>query len=107
MSKRMPVVTVLAVLAIASSAGADDSATIKLFGEKCAMCHGPDGKAHTGMGKQLTMKDWSDGKTLKALSDEEISKEIHVGKALMPGFTTLTVDQLKAMVEYVRTFQRS
>ncbi len=67
---------------------------------------GPDGKAHTGMGKQLTMKDWSDGKMLNALSDAEITTEIRVGKALMPGFAALTADQLKALVVYVRTFQR-
>jgi len=35
-----------------------------------------------------------------------ITKEIHIGQALMPGFTTLSVDQLKALVDYARTFQR-
>jgi len=52
------------------------------------------------------MKDWSDGKMLNALSDAEITTEIRVGKALMPGFAALTADQLKALVVYVRTFQR-
>jgi mono/diheme cytochrome c family protein len=40
------------------------------------------------------------------LSDADISTEIHVGKALMPGFAAIASDQVKALVDYVRTFQR-
>jgi hypothetical protein len=28
-----------------------------------AMCHGPDGKGQSAMGKQLNVKDWNDGNT--------------------------------------------
>lgn len=106
MNKQIQLAITLAVLAIAGVAGADDSATVKVFQDKCATCHGADGKARTPMGKQLNIKDWNDGKTLNSLSDADISKEIKVGKALMPGYPELSVDQLKALVDYVRTFQR-
>ncbi len=96
----------LAILAPTGIAVADDSATVKVFQDKCAMCHGADGAGQTPMGKHLNVKAWSDGKTLNALSDADVGKEIHLGKADMPGFTALAGDQLKALVDYVRTFQR-
>ena len=58
------------------------------------------------MGKTLNMKDWSDGKTLNLMSDTDVGTEIHVGKQSMPGFTQLSNDQVKALVEYIRTFQK-
>jgi mono/diheme cytochrome c family protein len=95
----------LFTFATAHVATADDVAT-KVYAEQCAMCHGPDGKGQTAMGKTLNIKDWSDGKTLNQMSDGDIGKEIHVGKQLMPGFTKLAVDQLKVLIEYIRGFQK-
>jgi mono/diheme cytochrome c family protein len=99
--------TTLALFAFAIShvAAADDAAT-KMYASQCAMCHGPDGKGQTVMGKKLNIKDWSDGKTLNQMTDADVTTEIHVGKQLMPGFTQLSGDQIKALIEYIRTFQK-
>jgi mono/diheme cytochrome c family protein len=95
----------LFTLAMAQVAIADDAAT-KIYTEQCAMCHGPDGKARTATGKMLNMKDWSDGKTLNVMSDTDVGTEIHVGKQSMPGFAQLSNDQIKALVQYIRSFQK-
>jgi|GEM_PF-6837092 len=44
MTNRIRLAVSFAVLTISGVAGADDSATIKLFGEKCAMCQAPTAK---------------------------------------------------------------
>jgi mono/diheme cytochrome c family protein len=95
----------LFTFATAQVAIADDAAT-KAYAEQCAMCHGPDGKARTAMGKTLNMKDWNDGKTLNLMSDADVGREIHVGKQSMPAFAQLTDAEIKALVEYIRTFQK-
>jgi len=84
----------------------DETATVKAFTEQCAMCHGADGSGRSAMGKKLKIKDWHDGKTLNSMTDADGLKVIRSGKELMPGFPELTEDQLKAMLEYVRTFQK-
>jgi mono/diheme cytochrome c family protein len=95
----------LATIMTAHVVAADDAST-KIYSEQCAICHGPDGKGQTVMGKKLKVKDWSDGKTLNQMNDADISKEIRVGKQTMPGFAQLSDVQLKALVEYIRTFQK-
>jgi mono/diheme cytochrome c family protein len=106
MKSLVRITTVLISLGSASVAIADDAATSKVFGEQCAMCHGPDGKAQSFMGKKDKVKDWGDGKTLNVMSDADVTKMIRVGKDLMPAFTSLTDEQVKALVGYVRTFQK-
>ena len=44
----------IATLALAGTAFAADGAAI--FKAKCAMCHGADGSASTGMGKSMGMR---------------------------------------------------
>ncbi len=96
----------LFTFATAQVAIADDAAT-KVYSEQCAMCHGPDGKGRTPMGKTLSMKDWSDGKTLNLMSDAYVGKEIHVGKQSMPGFAQLSDAEIKALVEDTSARSRS
>lgn len=91
---------------------ADDAATLKLFKANCATCHGLDGKGATTAGKKAGVKDWSDGKTLNAMSDADIEKQLREGakgkdgKQIMPAFKKLTAEQVAALVKYVRTFQK-
>jgi mono/diheme cytochrome c family protein len=100
----------LALLKPQRTLGADD-ATIKLFKIQCANCHGMDGKGQTTPGKQAGVKDWSDGKTLKALSDDKIRAIIRDGvkgddgKERMPANKKLTDEQVNALLQMVRTFQ--
>jgi mono/diheme cytochrome c family protein len=102
---RTTLALLLFMFGTAHVAAADDAAS-KVYTDQCAMCHGPDGKARTAMAKSLNMKDWSDGKTLNQMSDADIGNEIHAGKQSMPGFTQFPDEQIKALVAYIRTFQK-
>jgi len=102
--------------ATAASAGGGATpaspATVKLYKSQCSTCHGLDGKGKTTAGKKVGIKDWTDGKTLKALSDADIAKLLRLGnkgddgKQRMPPFKKLTDDQIKALIAYVRFLQR-
>ena len=74
----------------------------------CAKCHGADGKGQTKMGQKLGVKDFTDAKVQAELKDEDASKAIKEGKkdadgkTLMKPFDTLSDDEVKALVAYVR-----
>lgn len=101
----------LAILTGASLARADEAATLKLFKAQCATCHGLDGKGQTTAGKKAGVKDWTDPKILKPMSDTDVQKQIRAGKngddgkELMPSFTKLSDEKIKALADYIRTFQ--
>lgn len=110
MMKSIRRIVLLGLLALAGHAHADE-ATVKLYKAQCATCHGLDGKGQTTAGKKVGVKDWSDPKTLKAMSDAQIDKAIRTGKTeggkeLMPSFVKLGDDKIKALVAYIRTFQK-
>ena len=94
------------------SSRAHDEATLKLFKAQCATCHGMDGRGQTTAGKQAGVKDWTDGKTLKALTDDDIKKLVRAGKKgddgkeRMPAFPRLTDEQVQALVQHVRSLQK-
>ena len=90
---------------------AADEATVKVFKAQCATCHGLDGKGDTTVGKKVGVKDWTDGKTLKAMTDADIKALIRSGKKgddgkeRMPSYTKLSDDTVVGLVKYVRSFQ--
>lgn len=97
-------------LVLATPALADDAATVKLFKAQCATCHGLDGKGQTTAGKKVNVKDWTDPKVLKPMSDADIEKQLKEGlskdgKELMPSFAKLGDDKIKVLTTYVRLFQ--
>jgi len=104
-------IVMLAALAAASPARAQDAATVKLFKAQCATCHGLDGKGQTTAGKKVGTKDWTDPKVLKPLSDADVDKAIRTGKSgdggkeLMPSFAKLGDEKIKALAAYIRSFQ--
>lgn len=94
----------LAVIAFLSApAKADDAAAQATYKAKCAMCHGPDGKGETATGKTMKVKDFSSEEVQK-MSDADLSAAISSGKGKMPAYKTLTADQVKDLVAYIRTF---
>ncbi len=101
----------LTPLAIALPARADDAATLKLFKTQCSTCHGLDGKGQTTAGKKVGVKDWTDPKILKPLSEADVVKAISTGKKgndgkeLMAPFAKLGEDKIKALAAYIRAFQ--
>jgi mono/diheme cytochrome c family protein len=85
---------------------------VKVYKAQCATCHGVDGKGQTTAGKKAGNKDWTDGKTLKALTDDQIKKIIREGvkgkdgKQKMAAFKKLPDVQVDALIQYVRTFEK-
>lgn len=79
------------------------SATETLFKGKCAACHGLDGKGETSTGKAMKVKDLASDDVQK-MSDADLNDTIAKGKGKMPAYKTLTPDQVKDLVGYVRAF---
>ncbi len=73
-----------------------------LYKAKCAMCHGPDGKAQTTMGRNLKLKDLGSADVQK-LSDTELYNIIANGKGKMVAFKgKLTDAEIKSLVVHIR-----
>ncbi len=107
MKKFLVVVLALAVgiLVMPRSARADagvDGAAI--YKSKCAMCHGPDGKGQTTMGKNLKLKDLGSAEVQK-MTDAELNKLIADGKGKMPAYKgKLDQASIDALIAHIRTF---
>lgn len=83
----------------------------KLFEGKCAQCHGKDAKGVVKMAKVLKVDpinvDLTRPDAVK-LTDEEVTKTLTDGKKKMPSFKAkLTADQIKSVIQYLRTIQGS
>jgi mono/diheme cytochrome c family protein len=82
------------------------------WANNCAQCHGPDGRANTKMGKQLSAKDLTDPKVQASFTDSKATQSIKEGvkqggKTTMKAFGgKLTDDEIKALVAYVRTLKK-
>jgi len=84
-------------------ARADTAAAEATYKAKCAMCHGPDGKGQTATGKMTKVKDYSSEEVQK-MSDADLSAAITSGKGKMPPFKTLSADQVKDLIAFIRAF---
>lgn len=101
----------IAILAVSAlSAGAADAKAT--YEKDCAKCHGTDGKGDTKMGKKLGAKDYTDAKVQAELKADVAIKAIKEGlkdkdgKNLMKANDSLSDDEIKALVEYMRTFKK-
>ncbi|HEU4387855.1 MAG TPA: c-type cytochrome [Blastocatellia bacterium] len=76
-----------------------------LFGQKCVICHGKDGKGTPTM-KSKGVPNFTDPNWQKAHSDAEITETIYKGKGkTMPSFKgKLTDAQIAALLGHVRAF---
>jgi cytochrome c6 len=83
----------LAALSLAGAAHADAA----LFAQKCASCHGKDGKP-SAIGQKMGAKDLSATK----LSEKELVTVISGGKGKMPAYKEkLTDDQIASLAKYI------
>jgi cytochrome c553 len=89
---------------VASPAKADNTAEAT-YKAKCAACHGPDGKGETSMGKTMKSGDFA-SEAVQKMSDTDLSDAISKGKGKMPAYKTLTSDQVKGLVAYIRSFAK-
>ena len=93
-----------ACLAVASSAfAAADGAAV--FKAKCAMCHGADGSASTGVGKSMGLKPLRTPEVQK-ISNADLTALVSTGKGKMPAYQgKLSNDEISAVVKYVKTLK--
>ncbi len=84
-----------------SPAKADVASAEATFKSKCAMCHGADGKGKEAM----KTRDLSSADVQKQ-SDAELSAIITNGKGKMPPYKSMTPDQVKDMVSYIRSLKK-
>lgn len=107
--KKLIVFATLIGLAVAMSAKGDDAKDN--WTNLCAKCHGADGKGQTKMGQRLKVRDYTDAKVQDSFKDEDAFKAIKEGlksddgKTQMKPYDTLSDDQIKALVAYLRTFK--
>jgi len=79
-----------------------------IYSQQCASCHGDKGKGDGAAGQYLNPKPSDFAVSLKGKSDDWIAKSITGGGAavgespIMPSFSSLTGDQVKALVDYVK-----
>jgi cytochrome c6 len=101
--KTVVAAAVLTALVFLSSPAKADNTAEATYKAKCAMCHGPDGKGETATGKMMKAGDFASADVQK-MSDADLTDSIVKGKGKMPPFKTLTADQVKDLVGYVRAF---
>jgi mono/diheme cytochrome c family protein len=83
-------------------AKADVAAAEATYKAKCAGCHGADAKGKAAM----KTKDWA-SEDVQKMSDADLTALITNGKPpKMPAYKTMTADQVKDMVAYVRSFKK-
>ncbi len=106
MIKRFSVPMLLAafviMLVVPSATRAQDAAS--LYKSKCAACHAADGTG-SPMGKKMGAQDFTSADVQK-LSDAELSDIITNGKAKMPAYKSLSADQVKGLVGYIRSLKK-
>ncbi|HKB70662.1 MAG TPA: c-type cytochrome [Thermoanaerobaculia bacterium] len=93
------------VWALAADAGARPS---PLFLQKCAKCHGEDGRAQTPKGKKLKAQDFTDPDFQQHKSDSRLVEAITNGTDKdMPAFgKLLTPQEIESLLGVVRSFSR-
>jgi mono/diheme cytochrome c family protein len=106
---RARLVALLAVLVCLGAAvagtpvrAAEQDAAEQSFQVHCAMCHGPDGKGDTVIGKSAGIPDLH-SPAVQQQSDEALAEFIANGKGTMPPFkNSLSGEQIHALVGHVR-----
>jgi mono/diheme cytochrome c family protein len=80
-----------------------------LFKQKCARCHGADGRGETVLGEMLRVPNFTDEKWWKdEVTDERLIKAITHGKDQMPSFEKkLTRQEIAWLAAYVRRFNKT
>jgi len=83
-----------------------DEKSAALYKQKCAACHGVDGKGETPTGKAMKVRSFADPEVAK-MSDDELAGAIEKGKGKMPAYgKSMKPDEIKAIVVYVRSLAK-
>jgi cytochrome c6 len=98
-------VAALVGLVLLPSRARSDEASASLYKQKCASCHGADGKGETPAGKAMKVHSFADP-VVVAMSDDELASVVVNGKGKMPKYASLKPEQVKALVEYCRSLAK-
>jgi cytochrome c6 len=86
---------------------ADAGAGKATFEKSCIGCHGKDGKGNPAMAKVLGEKGLNlTAKEAAQKSDEQLLKVIANGEGKMPAQKSLSKDEQKQVLSYVRSLQK-
>jgi mono/diheme cytochrome c family protein len=111
MLRQMKIISVIFVSSWFASPGqtADPQTN---WSNNCVQCHGQDGSANTPMGKALSAKNLRSPEVQASFTDAEAVEAIKNGvkrngaMAMLAFSGTLTDDEIKALVAYVRTLKQ-
>lgn len=106
---RIMIAAILTGVIASSAQGADPQTN---WSNNCVVCHGQDGSANTPMGKALSAKNLRSAEVQASFTDAEAVEAIKNGvkrngaMAMLAFGGTLTDDEIKALVAYVRTLKQ-
>jgi cbb3-type cytochrome c oxidase subunit III len=89
--------------------GGPPTQAAELFKDRCARCHGEDGRGKTVVGRMVgapdfTKEGWWDGEK----DERRFVRSIAEGKGEMPAFgRKLSRPEIKALAAYVKTFRKA
>jgi mono/diheme cytochrome c family protein len=98
----------LALLVAAGSGAIASQSASDLYGEKCAACHGDNGKGDGPAGQAMVPPPAPFSTALKGKSDSWIGTVITKGgpavgmTPAMPPHPTLSSNQVKALIQYIK-----
>ena len=103
---RLAVFATNLLLALAPALAADD-ATISLYGKKCSLCHGTDGRGNAKLAEKMK----ADPAGYDLLDEDSLAKPLEAwieataeGQGKMKGFEgRLSAEEIRAVNEYVRS----
>jgi cytochrome c6 len=103
--KQLGAMTLVALVAgsglLILTAKADAASAEATFKTKCAGCHGADGK-----GKEALKTQDLGSPDVQKMSDANLSGIITNGKGKMPPYKSMSADQVKDMVAYIRSLAK-
>lgn len=105
----MKTMTIIAAFVLLGAGAIDASAQEgeKLFLERCANCHGPDGKGQSARAKKMGLRDLTAAEVQKQ-TDTQFADMISKGKGNMPAFAKqIDERQTKLLVEYLRALAKA
>lgn len=102
----IPGMCALAVVVMLCAPAKADDKSAAVYKQKCAACHGPDGKGDTPAGKSMKVRSFADPEVAK-MTDDELAGAIEKGKGKMPAYgKSMKPDEIKAMVTYIRSLAK-
>jgi cytochrome c6 len=83
--------------------------TAELFKDKCARCHGEDGRGQTVIGRMVGAPDFTDeGWWDEEKNEQRFARSITEGKGEMPAFgRKLNRREIGDLASHVKTFRKS